>query len=849
MHLQKRKWILCILAVFAAFLSSCTRSLPAPSADDMQMSLVSFQPCFQPGGSKTHMGDFADGVAPVLWDDGDVIAVIPDRDESHVPWAFEYDSASGKFQGTLPAEYVGANFSYTAVYPFGSYHGMEDGYILYETPSIQIAQTGSFGAGVNTSVAKSVYLSYDSGTDSYEYSLTFRNLCSYVYFDLQNSDITSISLKSNNSHEYLAVKNGMVKLDRDGHVQELSIADESSVTENQILLQKGGDVLEKGTYYIALALNDTLDHKTILSSFSLTLTQQDGKKAKKSTNNMLEVDLSHARNLGSLNLTMDSYDSHTIWDAGFTPDGNIWRSLQINYNMEENGQSVPNPALHIPNDVQIQGASALRISFGKSTANPHADYSIDLSAGYDIRLMSLYSYSWGSNFDFDNNSYYDIPLTPQIREWLAKNFYSFQWYWPPFITGGVQNITLSKIQLVGEGMEPADDQYHVYIDGRIQNGTVRASVNGMPADYVQPGDPVKLELLPDTGYRLAENGLFIEKVLPGGVDYIYPDQNGVFAMPACDVSIWAEFELIPIPHSVLRVESVGGEIHVLAMDDDWNLSEIDYDDDEFLPDTQLFLEQQASDGYRFAGWNIRDEYGTPVEVIVWEGLGTFFNMPDSDVTVEALFQPVSGNGYTLDFSNLMYADITAAVNGVPINIHQQQIVEAGAEVSLSIAPHSGYELAHWTVNSYTNETGDDSTRWKVSEISLSPWNGATSVSFVMPQQAAAVSAAVRKSGSAYLWEGEIDLTWTGNGQIQLNNISDASASDRIRVHYSRNVIHANFESFIQIYSGEITEFILNQDSGYYDFILNESMAASIRSGSAFIQGNNTKITKVEYIGQ
>ena len=198
----------------------------------------------------------------------------------------------------------------------------------------------------------------------------------------------------------------MVKLDRDGHVQELSVADESAVTENQILLQKGGDTLEKGTYYIALALNDTQDQKTILSSFSLTLTQQDGKKAKKSTNNLLEVDLSHARNLGSLNLTMDSYDSHTIWDAGFTPDGNIWREVQISYNVEENGQSVPNPDLHSPNDVQIQGASALRISFAKSMNNPHADYSIDLSAGYDIKLLSLYSKSWGSNFDFDNNSYY-----------------------------------------------------------------------------------------------------------------------------------------------------------------------------------------------------------------------------------------------------------------------------------------------------------------------------------------------------------------------------------------------------------------------------------------------------------
>lgn len=848
MHLQKGKWILCVLAVFAAFLSSCTRNLPVPSADDMQMSLVSFQPCFQSDGSKTHIGDFADGVAPVIWDDGDVIAVIPDRDESHVPWAFVYNSASGKFQGTLPAEYVGSGFSYTAVYPYGSYHGMEDGYILYETPSIQIAQTGSFGAGVNTSVAKSAYLSYDSGTDSYEYRLSFRNLCSYVFFDLQNSDITSVSLKSNNPYEYLAVKNGRVKLDADGHVQELYNTAEDTVTENQILLQKGGDRLEKGTYYIALALNDTQDKKTVLSSFSLTLTQQDGKKAKKSTNNQLEADLSHARNLGSLNLTMDSYDSHTIWDEGFTPHGNIWRSLQINYNIEENGQSVPNPALHIPNDVQIQGASVLRISFRKTINNPHAEYSIELSAGYDFNLLSLYSKSWGSNFNFDSNSYYDIPLTAQIREWLSKNFYSFQWYWPPFVTGGVQNIALTKIQLVGEGMEPADDQYHVYIDGRIQNGTVRASVNDMSADYFQPGDLVKLELLPDTGYRLAENGLFIEKLLPDGVEPIFPDQNGVFEMPACDVSIWAEFELIPIPHSVKLMESVGGEVRVLVMDDDWNLGEIDYDNDAFLPGTQIFLEQQAADGYRFAGWNIRDEYGTPVEVIVWEGLGTFFDMPDSDVTVEALFQPVSGNSYTLDFSNLMYADITAAVNGVPINAHQQQIVEAGAEVSLTITTHSGYDLAHWTVNSYTNETGDESTRWKVSEISLSPWNSATSVSFVMPQQAAAVSAAVRKSGSAYLWEGEIDLTWTGNGQIPLN-IYNASASDRIRVHYSRNSIHANFESFIQLYTGTTTDFNLTQDSGQYDFILDESMAASIRSGSAFIQGNNTKITKVEYIGQ
>lgn len=183
----------------------------------------------------------------VLWSKGDAINVFAGADVKCYTITPESD---GKSSGCFKGDAVSADIYY-ALYPYDAAASVNDGVISLSVPSEQNAVAGTFDAKAAVAVAKST-----------TNSLSFKNVCSLLEFEITRDDITSVVISST-CHEALA---GKVKVAFDGDgLPVVSQVVEADDTVNMVL-PEGKKYFEKGKYY-AVVLPGTFE-----KSFTITFT-------------------------------------------------------------------------------------------------------------------------------------------------------------------------------------------------------------------------------------------------------------------------------------------------------------------------------------------------------------------------------------------------------------------------------------------------------------------------------------------------------------------------------------------------------------------------------------------------
>lgn len=176
----------------------------------------------------------------VVWQSGDMISVFDPKGGNNL-FITEDSGPSARFTG----EAVWSDGDYYALYPYNKNAGIDvlpaQGAAVSIRSSLvseQPAVNGSFGTGINPSIAKA------NGTD-----LHFRNLCALVKFTLNIPDGVSINrviLKGNNSESLAGDFRASIV---SGETPSVQISAEGNTAKEAVLY---GDFSTGGTYYFTV---------------------------------------------------------------------------------------------------------------------------------------------------------------------------------------------------------------------------------------------------------------------------------------------------------------------------------------------------------------------------------------------------------------------------------------------------------------------------------------------------------------------------------------------------------------------------------------------------------------------
>ena len=224
--------------------------------------------------------------------------------------------------------------------------------------------------------------------------------------------------------------------------------------------------------------------------------------------------------------------------------------------------------------------------------------------------------------------------------------------------------------------------FSVNVADSIEGGTVAATPTNANA-----GDQITLVPMANAGWQFVSWNAVAEGGTPVTVE------NNKFTMPAKSVSVSATFE--KINYSITVLPNDNGSVTGLPA--------------TATVGTEVSLTASPANGYQFEAFVVAAEGGG--NVIVKDGK---FSMPASNVTVTAVFSRIT---YKID--------VGAAENGI-VTASAAAAAE-GADVTLDIAPASGYALEALTVTAVDG-----------SLVSVSGTD--TAKNFKMPAQSVAVSA-------------------------------------------------------------------------------------------------------------
>ena len=220
-------------------LAACTREM-AVNAPEGDLTLIA--KAENPAGTRTVL----EGGTFVFWEPGDEIAVSAGGKSGRFVGDLTATEASATFKGSLGEEAWAEGMDLWAVYPYSSDAVFDGGTITTVLPSEQTARAGSFGKGMNLSVAHS--------TTS---TLQFYNVGGGVRFTLSQDGITEVVFKGLNG-EILA---GKVKVGfQDGVPTILDVTEgKTSVT----LTPPEGETFKKDAWYYTAetVLLDTGRHR------------------------------------------------------------------------------------------------------------------------------------------------------------------------------------------------------------------------------------------------------------------------------------------------------------------------------------------------------------------------------------------------------------------------------------------------------------------------------------------------------------------------------------------------------------------------------------------------------------
>ncbi len=217
-------------------LAACTREkvVNVPEGDMVLVAKTE-----RPGGTRTAL----EGGTFVFWEPGDEIAVYAGGKSGKFASDLTANVASATFRGTLGEDTWSEGMDLWAVYPYSDKAVFDGETVTTVLPSEQTARAGSFGKGMNLSVARSTTA-----------TLQFYNVGGGVRFSLSQDGITEVVFEGLNG-EILA---GKVKIGfQDGVPAILEVTEgKTSIT----LTPPEGETFKKDAWYYIVAIPGALEN-------------------------------------------------------------------------------------------------------------------------------------------------------------------------------------------------------------------------------------------------------------------------------------------------------------------------------------------------------------------------------------------------------------------------------------------------------------------------------------------------------------------------------------------------------------------------------------------------------------
>lgn len=272
------KRILSTLCIFAALFASCTNDeFPEASVGtNDNTNLVPME--FSVSGETNRTTLQSD--KSVHWESTDVISILDGTNNNE--FTTTDSGASATFRGEA-AEVE----TYYAVYPYNAKNALVDGNVTLRFPHEQQASEADAPSIHNILIGKS-----DANKN-----LVMKNVGGLVYFSMNSSNITSVTLRGNNQ-EWIA-GDATITLDGMGVPTIAQTATSSAVPTyiyDKITLTPEGETFTSGkTYYIAVPAGVTFS-----GGINLTFTNTEGLSATLTGSNPLTIGRSQTHNLQAI---------------------------------------------------------------------------------------------------------------------------------------------------------------------------------------------------------------------------------------------------------------------------------------------------------------------------------------------------------------------------------------------------------------------------------------------------------------------------------------------------------------------------------------------------------------------
>jgi hypothetical protein len=301
-----------------------------------------------------------------------------------------------------------------------------------------------------------------------------------------------------------------------------------------------------------------------------------------------------------------------------------------------------------------------------------------------------------------------------------------------FIMAITAMMLVAGCENIAGGNPFAPATYKVETAGTILHGTVTID----PANAAE-GTNVNIVVSPEDGYRLKAGSLTVTQTESGSaVDVSGSDNQWTFVMPASDVTVTAEFEIVPpegtslISIGALTNGSVSSNLTSAAVG------------------TEVTLTVTPDEGYDYMADSLKVNNGA-IDV---SGTGNTFTfiMPAFDVTVTAEFEALSDGAYSVTIGTFDHGSVSGPTSAT-----------AGATVALTVTPHDGYQLQSITV---TETSGH-------SQVTLG--GSGTARTFTMP--ASSVTVAAEFTAKVYV----ITILTPANGSVTANPSGTATVGTLI----------------------------------------------------------------------
>ncbi len=281
------------------------------------------------------------------------------------------------------------------------------------------------------------------------------------------------------------------------------------------------------------------------------------------------------------------------------------------------------------------------------------------------------------------------------------------------------------------------------------------------------GEKVTLTITPNENYELDDISVITDEEEPNTVDLTKVTKNKkyTFNMPAHGVSVNATFE---------KVDEEETEYKITVKDSDGGT--VKASKSKATKGTEITLTVTPDENYELDSIKATKDNGKSVSLTkASDSENRTFEMPGSDVTVEATFKKVEEQKYTVTVNS---------GDGGKVEADNSSVTE-GTKVTLTVTPNENYELD--TISAAT-EDGKEVSLTKESD---------TSYTFEMPASNVTVTANFKKS--------VYSITWTvsgDGGEFTCDKPSTAEVGSTISVTYQ---VNRGYEAKVTVNGTELGE--------------------------------------------